>query len=100
MTGEEWVEWTKIQKLVLELINSGIYDVSDKFAVVIQPFMFRGPRNKEGGLVAEFFGPDCIHLNTLGHASAATALWNNMLEPVGNKSDVWLAKASLKCPTQ
>ncbi|XP_032232892.2 phospholipase B1, membrane-associated [Nematostella vectensis] len=88
------------KKLVLELINSGIYDVSDKFAVVIQPFMFRGPRNKEGGLVAEFFGPDCIHLNTLGHASAATALWNNMLEPVGNKSDVWLTKVSLKCPTQ
>ena len=32
-------------------------------------------------------------------AAAATGLWNNMLEPVGQKSKSWTPGDKLKCPT-
>lgn len=33
-----------------------------------------------------YLAPDCFHLSAKGQAAMAAGLWNNMLEPVGEKS--------------
>lgn len=43
---------------------------------------------------------DCFHFSQKSHALAATALWNNMLEPFDNKSRTWTTEFfNVKCPT-
>lgn len=88
------------KKLLEELVNSGIYDTKDNFAVVIQPALQVLPRNQDGDLVKSFFGVDCLHFSVQGHAAAALALWNNMLEPFGSKTKQWGDQETLKCPSK
>ncbi|XP_031564873.1 phospholipase B1, membrane-associated-like [Actinia tenebrosa] len=88
----------KFTSLLEELVNSGIYDLTDQFTVVIQPFMKGGPKDKTGGLASRVFGPDCLHFNTEGHAAAAIALWNNMMEPLHDKNTIWNTEQTPKCP--
>ena len=58
------------------------------FAVVLQPFLANQglPRNSHGMLDNSYFSPDCFHLSAKGQAAMAVGLWNNMLQPVGEKS--------------
>merc|ERR1711931_213572 len=88
---------------IFDLVSKGKYETRDDFTVVIQPF-FRNttyPRQKNGEPDWSFFAPDCFHFSAKGHASAGEALWNNMLEPVGEKSTSWSPDAKhVKCPTQ
>ncbi|XP_076802190.1 phospholipase B1, membrane-associated-like isoform X2 [Clavelina lepadiformis] len=89
------------QSLAQDLIDSGVYDTKDDFSVVIQPF-FRDsvlPYTEDGQVDATFFAPDCFHFSSKGHAMGALNLWNNMLEPVGQKTTKWGIK-NLKCPTE
>ncbi|XP_071455386.1 phospholipase B1, membrane-associated-like [Hetaerina americana] len=65
---------------------------TDEFAVVLQPF-FDGliPPPLVETLFGtspdlSYFAPDCFHFSQKGNAHMANALWNNMLEPTGNKS--------------
>ncbi|KAK3714404.1 hypothetical protein QZH41_020656, partial [Actinostola sp. cb2023] len=90
----------KYMSLLEELVNSGIYNVTDQFTVVIQPFVNKGPINKNGQLAEDLFGPDCLHFNVKGHAAAAVALWNSMLEPLHSKSTDWNVDQKLSCPSQ
>ncbi|KAK3742226.1 hypothetical protein QZH41_008994, partial [Actinostola sp. cb2023] len=90
----------KYMSLLEELVNSGIYNVTDQFTVVIQPFVNKGPINKNGQLAEDLFGPDCLHFNVKGHAAAAVALWNSMLEPLHIKSTDWNVDQKLSCPSQ
>ena len=64
------------------------YDTRDDFTVVIQPFLekMKTPRTATGAADRSYFAPDCIHPSGKAHAAHALALWNGMLEPVGNKS--------------
>lgn len=44
---------------------------------------------------------DCFHFSQKGYALASHALWNNMLEPNGNKSENWIESfENFKCPTE
>ena len=82
------------------LINTGRYDTSDNFTVVLQPF----PSGielpyKNGEPDKSYFAPDCFHFSTKGHKEMAVGLWNNMLQPVGEKSTDWTLNQPVICPS-
>ncbi|GAA6213375.1 phospholipase B1, membrane-associated-like [Lates japonicus] len=92
------------QHTMRELIDSGRYDTHDNFTVVLQPF-FREvflPVLEDGRPDRSYFSPDCFHLSQKAHTLMARALWNNMLEPVGNKTFTqdFTAGIDLKCPSE
>jgi hypothetical protein len=51
-----------------------------------------------------YMSEDCFHLSQKGYALATQALWNNMFEKNGNKSDYWSHKGlkleNFLCPTK
>jgi phospholipase B1 len=93
-------------KAILEgtepLLLSGEFDDRDDFTVVAQPFM-RGmtpPLLGSGAPDYTYFAPDCFHFSTKGHSAAGVELWNNIVSPVGQKSEKWeTLGAQIKCPT-
>ncbi|XP_061651805.1 phospholipase B1, membrane-associated isoform X2 [Phyllopteryx taeniolatus] len=92
------------QHAMRQLVDSGRYDTHDNFTVVLQPF-FREvflPTLPDGRPDRSYFSPDCFHLSQRGHTLMARALWNNMLEPVGNKTSTqdFMAGNDLKCPSE
>ncbi|XP_055362617.1 phospholipase B1, membrane-associated [Betta splendens] len=92
------------QRLLYELVESSRYDTRPDFTVVIQPF-FREiilPRLPDGRPDRSFFSADCFHLSQKAHTLMARYLWNNMLEPLGNKTSLqdFTAPIDLKCPTK
>ncbi|XP_029452606.1 phospholipase B1, membrane-associated [Rhinatrema bivittatum] len=92
------------QEKTHQLIESGRYDTRDDFTVVVQPFLEKVnmPRTAEGVPDSSYFAPDCFHFGEKAHAQGARALWNNMLEPLGEKTNNQSLDApiSLKCPEQ
>lgn len=92
------------QKAMRELVDSGHYDTHENFTVVLQPF-FREvflPKLEDGRPDRSYFSPDCFHLSQKAHTLMARALWNNMLEPVGNKTSTqdFTQGIDLKCPSE
>ncbi|CAF0768007.1 unnamed protein product [Rotaria sordida] len=89
-------------QVLVELVNSGRYDNRSDFTVVIQPFMAKTklPLKLNNEIDFSYFAPDCFHFSGKGHAQAALALWNNMLEPVGGKKWYWHINETLNCPTE
>ncbi|XP_034531226.1 phospholipase B1, membrane-associated [Notolabrus celidotus] len=88
-----------------KLVYGGRYDAREDFAVVTQPFFQNTvvPLNADARPDYTYFSEDCFHFSERGHADMATALWNNMLEPVGKKqtyNDFRNSRDSLKCPTE
>lgn len=76
---------------------------SDDFTVVYQPFfkdasVFYDSSDKADMSIMSI---DCVHLSQKGHAVSANSLWNNMMEPVGKKSQ-GLSKlfSKFQCPTK
>ncbi|XP_055703995.1 phospholipase B1, membrane-associated-like isoform X1 [Phlebotomus papatasi] len=72
------------------------------FTVVYQPFFkdasvfYRGSKQSDMNLMSI----DCVHLSQKGHAVSANGLWNNMMEPVGQKSSGFTPLfQDFKCPT-
>ncbi|XP_070285022.1 phospholipase B1, membrane-associated [Myotis yumanensis] len=92
------------QSSMLELVESGRYDTREDFSVVLQPFFHntRLPILEDGRLDMSFFAPDCIHPSQKFHSQLSRALWANMLEPLGRKTDTLdlTADMPLSCPTQ
>ncbi|XP_068509098.1 phospholipase B1, membrane-associated isoform X2 [Syngnathus scovelli] len=92
------------QHAMRQLVDSGRYDTHDNFTVVLQPF-FREvflPTSPDGKPDRSYFSPDCFHLSQKAHTLMARALWNNMLEPVGNKTFTqdFMVEFDLKCPSE
>ncbi|CAD6191004.1 unnamed protein product [Caenorhabditis auriculariae] len=81
-----------------EIVDSGIFDTTDDFTFVLQPF-FNGitvpPMKPDGEVDLDWFAPDCFHFSQLGHANVAKHLWNNIIQPVGMKDH----KVNLSDPT-
>ncbi|XP_027995990.2 phospholipase B1, membrane-associated [Eptesicus fuscus] len=92
------------QSSMRELVESGRYDTREDFSVVLQPFFHntRLPVLEDGSLDMSFFAPDCIHPSQKFHSQLSRALWVNMLEPLGRKTDTLdlTADIPLPCPTQ
>jgi len=88
------------QKVTTELIKSGIYDTSDDFTVVLQPFMehMKVPTKSDGLPDFSYFSPDCFHFSQKGHEAAGIQLWNNMMQKVGQKATTWNLLDTLQCP--
>uniref|UniRef100_A0A670HPJ3 Phospholipase B1, membrane-associated n=1 Tax=Podarcis muralis TaxID=64176 RepID=A0A670HPJ3_PODMU len=94
----------RYQEGIHGLVESGRYDVKEDFTVVVQPFFeeVRMPETPEGLPDSSYFAPDCFHFSQKGHSQGARALWNNMLEPLGEKSKLQALEMmiTLKCPDQ
>ncbi|XP_063246903.1 phospholipase B1, membrane-associated [Prinia subflava] len=94
----------RYQERTRQLVESGRYDTKDDFTVVMQPFMtnLEMPKTQEGWPDDSYFAPDCFHFSQKAHSQAARALWNNMLEPVGEKTDSQPMEDEivLKCPSE
>ncbi|XP_006880749.1 PREDICTED: phospholipase B1, membrane-associated [Elephantulus edwardii] len=94
----------KYQEKTYQLVESGRYDTKDDFTVVIQPFFEKVdmPKNSAGLPDNTFFAPDCFHFSSKAHARAASALWNNMLQPVDKKTAQhnFENKINISCPDQ
>ncbi|XP_033334974.2 phospholipase B1, membrane-associated [Megalopta genalis] len=95
------------QQAVESLIDSGRYDKSLDFTVVLQPFikLFNAPNadpSKASPIDPTLVTYDCFHFSQKGHALGANLLWNNMFEPVGNKTDMGLPEIfeRVLCPTE
>ncbi|XP_076023366.1 phospholipase B1, membrane-associated-like [Genypterus blacodes] len=92
------------QRLLNELVESSRYNTRPDFTVVTQPF-FRDiivPNLPDGRPDRSYFSADCFHLSQKAHTQMARALWNNMLEPLGNKTALqdFTSQISLKCPSK
>nr|XP_020741977.1 phospholipase B1, membrane-associated [Odocoileus virginianus texanus]XP_020741978.1 phospholipase B1, membrane-associated [Odocoileus virginianus texanus]XP_020741979.1 phospholipase B1, membrane-associated [Odocoileus virginianus texanus]XP_020741980.1 phospholipase B1, membrane-associated [Odocoileus virginianus texanus] len=87
-----------------QLVESGRYDTREDFTVVVQPFFEKVdmPKTPEGLPDNSYFAPDCFHFSSKAHAHAASALWNNMLQPVGQKTRQhnFEDKINITCPDQ
>lgn len=85
-----------------ELVATGRYYDRDDFTVVLQPFFTETqvPRLDNGGADKSYFAPDCFHFSQKGHAVGARYLWNNMFEPLGQKTNSidWKNEEPLTCP--
>ncbi|XP_057598711.1 phospholipase B1, membrane-associated isoform X2 [Hippopotamus amphibius kiboko] len=94
----------KYQEGTHQLVESGRYDTREDFTVVVQPFFEKVnlPKTPEGLPDNSFFAPDCFHFSGKAHAQAASALWNNMLEPVGHKTreHSFEDEINITCPDQ
>lgn len=92
------------QERTRQLVESGRYDTKDDFTVVMQPFLtnMEMPKTQEGWPDSSFFAPDCFHFSQKAHSQAARGLWNNMLEPVGKKTDSQHMEEDivLSCPSE
>ncbi|RUS83620.1 hypothetical protein EGW08_008588 [Elysia chlorotica] len=90
------------QQAVLDLAASGLYD-TDNFTVVAQPFYqnITIPYKDNGELDYSFFAIDRFHISKRGHSVSGRSLWNNMFEPVGNKTtQVDWYDTEIVCPTE
>ncbi|KAL3052292.1 hypothetical protein OYC64_004942 [Pagothenia borchgrevinki] len=92
------------QRSLRELVESKRYDTRSDFTVVVQPFFrhLKFPRLPDGRADRSFFSADCFHLSQKAQTQMARSLWNNMLEPLGNKTTIqdFTADVDLKCPTK
>ncbi|XP_065487748.1 phospholipase B1, membrane-associated [Caloenas nicobarica] len=92
------------QERTRQLVESGRYDTKDDFTVVVQPFLVNVsmPKTQEGFPDSSYFAPDCFHFSQKSHSHLASALWNNMLEPLGKKTthEQLEVKVVLKCPSE
>nr|XP_021145178.1 phospholipase B1, membrane-associated isoform X1 [Columba livia]XP_021145179.1 phospholipase B1, membrane-associated isoform X1 [Columba livia] len=92
------------QERTRQLVESGRYDTTDDFTVVLQPFLLNVsmPKTQEGFPDTSYFAPDCFHFSQKSHSYLASALWNNMLEPLGEKTiyEQLQAAVVIKCPNE
>ncbi|XP_012993938.2 phospholipase B1, membrane-associated isoform X2 [Esox lucius] len=92
------------QRELRHLVESGRYDTHDNFTVVLQPFPqdLIVPLTEDGHPDRTYFSPDCFHLSQKAQTLMARGLWNNMLEPLGEKTEKtdFDPSVPLKCPSK
>lgn len=75
-------EYTRMSQ---ELVDSGRYDTTDDFTVVLQPFFkdFLSPRLSNGQVDLSYFAPDCFHFSAKSHGEFQLILYSDKM---GSKS--------------
>ncbi|XP_072030674.1 phospholipase B1, membrane-associated-like [Amphiura filiformis] len=89
------------QRLLEESITSGKFDKRDDFTAVYQP-MFHDtdlPELPDGTVDKSYFAPDCFHFSEKGNIAGAIGIWNNMIQPVGEKDLSWDYE-EIRCPNE
>ncbi|XP_058460261.1 phospholipase B1, membrane-associated [Malaya genurostris] len=92
-------QWNLLQ---MDIANREEFHSQPDFSVVYQPFIMNLtiPSKPNGDTDFTYMSTDCFHLSQKGYARSTNALWNNMLEPVGRKTDSWEDEfTNFKCPT-
>ena len=102
--GDEFVETLlQYRQNIESLINSGRYDDSvGNFTVVLQPLLTSIEFSMEhsGETDLSSVAVDCQHFSAKGSAEIARALWNNMLQRVGEKTTILKQPyTEITCPT-
>ncbi|XP_026276110.1 phospholipase B1, membrane-associated-like [Frankliniella occidentalis] len=97
--------YKEVQRMQREVVAMERFRTREDFAVVSAPFM-SGPGQllpflAPGGNGTDwtFFSTDCFHFSQKGTAVAANGLWNNLLEPEGNKSEWGPLLRRFRCPS-
>ena len=93
---------TWMQK-VSEVANRDEFHNHQDFTINVQPFLTKVvfPTTQYNITDYRYLSTDCFHISQIGHARISNALWNNMLQPVGQKSVNWKKEfQELQCPTQ
>ncbi|KAG8123372.1 hypothetical protein E2320_018721, partial [Naja naja] len=94
----------RYQEETHRLVESGRYDTREDFTVVVQPLIEEAemPLTPDGLPDASYFAPDCFHFHQKSHTQLARGLWNNMLEPIAEKTIMhrFEHEITLKCPNQ
>lgn len=89
------------QNKIQELIDSGRYDTTDDFTVVLQPFLETIPYGYDSNTGRHNdFHWNSYSFSPNGNRKAAYSLWNNMFERVGFKNRVFRSNLSVLCPTE
>ena len=85
-----------------KIVAPGRWDARDDFTVVVQPMFeqFKLQYTPDGKVDLSYFAPDCFHFSAKGHATGAIGIWNNMLQPVGGKSNTITPGDKIACPTK
>jgi len=94
--------WIKMFNQKLEdLVASGRYDHKKDFSVVIQPSLMHGSLPMKNEIPdLDFLAPDCFHWGQRTHALVSRGLWNNLIQPVGQKSESYdLINQPFLCPS-
>jgi phospholipase B1 len=87
-----------VQKIYLCEIEMEKYSV-DNFRVVVQPFLLKTHVPMlDGEPDLSYWSIDCFHFSKKAHGAAALALFNNLFEPVGNKTTRWFPHEPIECP--
>ena len=89
-------EYTEILQ---ELVREYQEIEREDFTVVIQPF-FKEIKLREVEDLPSYFSGDCFHFSQKTHALNALLLWNNMLQPVGEKYNYLNSNTGIICPTE
>jgi len=91
----------KYQSATNDMMRQTKWNSRDDFAAVIQPFFVQTslPLLPNGQPDRSYLAPDCFHFASIGHDGVGTALWNNMVTPVGKKQLKWTPGESIICPT-
>jgi phospholipase B1 len=75
------------------------YKDSASFHVVVQPFFedIKLPL-LDGSPDKSYFAIDCFHLSSKGHSASGMGLWNNLMQPHGQKKRTWTHDDTIICP--
>ncbi|PBC25529.1 Phospholipase B1, membrane-associated [Apis cerana cerana] len=90
--------WQKLQK---EVVNYPEFNRED-FTIIVSPGIsnIKIPVTEDGLSDLSYFSVDCFHLSQKTNALFANALWNNLLEPIGNKTTTFFPIFKIfLCPT-
>jgi len=89
------------------LLHSGRYDTEKDFTVVIQPSLINGEVPSKFNKLFKrylpdlsYLAPDCFHFSQKLHALVGRSLWNNLLQPVGSKTNNWKKDVPFLCPSK
>ncbi|KAJ7340976.1 hypothetical protein JRQ81_004263 [Phrynocephalus forsythii] len=88
-------------RLILRSLCSCVLKPDDDSAAVELLESFN-KRYQDGLPDSSYFAPDCFHFHQKAHTQAALGLWNNMLEPVGQKTKLRRLENTItpKCPSE